>query len=290
MAKIIHGGTSTTIRIDNYLMTAEAVVGNLIEADGINPFFDADTGSSTVIDGILIPMIVPRNVIIDAPETAGIEILTAVDHMQCKGFRIVAITLASITNIRKKEKLSIGSEATIGAPTWDSPTRIGTVRVNKSSVHPGRTDTIFIELLDADNITTGDLVGEFIYETHQVGGGAQLGLIGLDLGQGLTGGKMRVALILTDDPSSGATYAVRETAGEVAWSRFYPAGSQVTIDLGGIFLGNQLYIPPAAALAPAAGHEKRLMLAFYLESGTVASTWTLNLDLTYIPQTAYEIN
>jgi hypothetical protein len=129
-----------------------------------------------------------------------------------------------------------------------------------------------------------------LYRTHQYIASAELGYLTLNLGQGVSGAKIRAAIIATRNPDTGAAFPTRLAAGEVIWSKFYPIGSQVNVDLGGLAVQTKGFIPPTIPLSPdIMDSELRFMLALYWESGTPVA-FTLDAELTYVAHTVVDTN
>jgi hypothetical protein len=276
---------TNTVTISAATMAGGAIGDLIPETTAL--FLDYD--GATDIDGILLPLLVDRTALLVTPAIAPVSILAAVEVSftvpTTTGVqRWFRISPSVQTDLRVHEKVSIG--------TFSGPSYIGAFRVEKRITVVGFPDDLVISTVNPRlGLVAGDLVGEELYEIHRYSGGAKLGFLSLNLGLGVSGAKVRAALIYTSTPNSGATYATREAANEVIWSRFYPVGTQVTVDFGGLNIFSQGFVPPAVPLAPsmASNAEKRLMLALYWESG-IPVAFTLDADITYTINTIVEQN
>lgn len=283
MSKLITDEQTRTISISNATMDT-GTVGDLI-AESTSLFLDAD--GATDIDGINIPLLVDRNKLLVAPPLSAIAITAATEILPFiigspGSERKFRITPASQTLFKVKEKVSIG--------TFSGPSYIGSFQVVQRIPVTGSPDDLVVTTRDTA-LVAGDLVGEELYSLHRYSGSVKLGFVSLNLGSGVSGATVRIALIVTSNPLSGADYATRKAAGEVYWSRFYPLGTQVSVDFGGYGIQTQGFVPPVNPLAPSVvtNAEKRLMLALYWESGTPIA-FKLDADITYLVNTLYEIN
>lgn len=140
-------------------------------------------------------------------------------------------------------------------------------------------------------LSASDFTYALLFRTHQYMVSAELGYLTLNLGQNISGAKVRAALIWTNDPASGDDYPTRFANNEVIWSKFYPIGTQINVDFSGVAIQDTGFIPPIINLAPATGTnaEKRLMLALYWESGTPIA-FTFDMTLTYRTKEVVDTN
>lgn len=270
MAKILQLGKSNTIKLSTVLTITETPRGTLCTSPD---FLDADIGSVTVIDGWNIPLIHEREKWFE--NYSGIQIAAAEVDPSAEGR--YQITLAAAHNFKPKQKVSMG--------------HFGTPAAHLGALEVFRLDNTNPLIIYVDTKTYYNLketnpvnfVGEFLFDTHRYSGGARLGFMSLNLDVGSSvGGELRTALVATKNPASGVTFQTREAAGEVVWSRFYPVGSQISVDFSGVDIQTQGYVPPTGDQAPAIGDEIRLMLVFYGETGTaVATAIDIDVDLTY---------
>jgi hypothetical protein len=137
--------------------------------------------------------------------------------------------------------------------------------------------TFSADLLAAGNASPSTLVAE--QPVIRMAGGIALGLASflLDPITPASGYNVRLALILTDDPtpsSPALTFTQRETAKEVVWSRVYPVGALVNIDFAGLGAADGHLMPVAQ------NTQKRLMLVTYAEDGTPTSL-NVTYEITY---------
>jgi len=249
-----------------------------------------DTDGATNTTGFIIPMIYDRANWFDGPvaATSLIPTITActLHNHNYKGKAIYNVTLDAEypTLFRKNEKLSIGS---FGAPN----VYLGALDVFQ--ILPP--DGVATQLLLATNpyytesqvILAASMVGENIFSIHRWSAGADLGIMKVSLGVGTPGvGEVRLALCLTRDPQTALTYAQRLALNEIAWSSFYPVGSQVTIDFSGLHFESNGYYPPTGVAPSIVGPgERRLMLGFFWETtppgGALPATFITDIDITY---------
>ena len=256
--------------------------------------FDYD--GVTAIDGILLDPYVDRTVLFGptaAPGTTGIPaaaivIAAATDEGIYKGKRRFTITPASEVNPQKNECFTIGSfapqsnvTAINGLSCW----------VQVKNVTAATSPRQFLVETPKLELTTVDIVGKKLYRTHAFNASAIFGYMSLGLGLGVTG-RVRVALINTTDPDSGATLATREAANEVIWHKTYPLGAQISVDFSGLSISNKSIYPP---LFNCQGNgttgEPRIMLCLYGDStGGATPNFELDGDVTYTQKIVFDTN
>ena len=260
MAKLIELSRTNVTSVTNIQMEAEAVVNNVVTPTTPTDFVDADTGSTTAVDGIIIPL-VDRGFLDELASDTQIGITDAeeIPGVKVSEPRRFRLTLDADNPLPIKDRISIGSFP---------------------STHLGRFDIV---KLDPDNLNiidvkeafgtsatleAADLVGEEIYSTVRWAGCAVFGTIDISLGAGWAG-VYKIALIYTDDPGSGAAFDTRLAANEVIWYDTLSGGADHTVNFNpaGFEVTENGFVPPEEALAPATGGEKRLMLAIYLDQG-----------------------
>lgn len=276
--KLLH-----TVRISNEPMLVGAIPDLIADSGGFLDYY------GTAIDGLLIPTFPDRNLIIDTPAQTGIAVTNAVQLPDYHNQKLFQITPASEINPVKPEKLSFGD---FDYPTYAAPYNLSVTGdiYSMFEVHyivPNTSPKQFIVKTRA-NVTAAQLIGSNIYRIHQYATTAELGLLTLNLGL-TSGAKVRAAIIATRDPSSGDNFPTRLANNEVMWSKFYPLGSQVTVDFSGWGITTNGYLPPSFPLADNTAGEVRFMLCLFWESG-VPANFTLDAELTYFKKTTYESN
>lgn len=253
-------------------------------------FFDADTLSTTAVDGIVLPLILDRDKWLENPPPNAIvpQIVSAVDLPENHGKKRYEVTLDGNypTFAKRKMKVSIGSIIN----------KVGTY-VGAFDVYSIDTKTSPTKMVlesnqrykNSQNVVAADLVGSYMYKIHSFSAIATLEMLSVNLGTGTgASGIIRLALIHTRAPSTGWTLQSRIQANEVAWSRFYPIGTQVGVEFGGLSIRTNGYYP-FDGLAPN-NKEIRPMLCFYWETttGTPPASIPIDVDLTYQIETTIE--
>lgn len=276
---------TNTVRITDAAITGAATGVLLANANA----FDYD--NTTSIDGILLDSYVGRSEMFSpsAVRTPDVVISAAVDEGVYKGKRKFTITPASEISPVKNECFSIGSFA-----PQSNVTSINGLScwVQVKNVIASTSPRQFLVETPKLELTTGDIVGKKLYRTHSFNTSAIMGYMSLSLGTGVAG-RVRIALINTTNPTSGATLATRLAANEVAWHKTYPLGTQVSVDFSGLSISNKSIYPPLFdCTGTGITGEPRIMLCLYGDDtgGAPTPSFELDGDITYTQKIVIDTN
>lgn len=250
-----------------------------------------DYDGATAVDGILLDPYVNREDLIGVTgiRSTAVQITAATDDGIYKGKRRFTITPASEVIPQKNEAFTIGSFA-----PQTNVTAINDLAcfVQVKNVIANTSPKQFLVETAKTTLTTADIVGKYLYRTHSFNASVVMGYMTMNLGTAVTG-RVRVALISTTNPTSGATYTTREAANEVIWSKAYPLGTQINVDFSGLSVSNKSIYPPLFdCTGTGVTGEPRIMICLYGDStgGAATPSFELDADITYTAKTVVDTN